>query len=43
VSGRQVVRADRPEKRIFSVTEAGTATLRDWLDRVEAPASWEPA
>jgi DNA-binding PadR family transcriptional regulator len=35
VSGRQVVQADRPDKRIFSVTEAGMATLRDWLDRVE--------
>jgi len=35
VSGRHVVQADRPDKRIFSLTDAGMATLRDWLDRVE--------
>jgi len=35
VRGRHVVQADRPDKRIFGITEAGMATLRDWLDRVE--------
>jgi len=35
VRGRHVVQADRPGKRIFGITEAGMATLRDWLDRVE--------
>ena len=35
VSGRPVVQADRPDKRLFSITEAGTETLRDWLDHVE--------
>ena len=29
------MQADRPDKRLFSITEAGTATLREWLDRVE--------
>jgi PadR family transcriptional regulator, regulatory protein AphA len=36
VGGRHVVQADRPDKQMFSVTEAGTAALRDWLDGVEA-------
>jgi DNA-binding PadR family transcriptional regulator len=35
VSGRRVAQADRPDKRMFSLTDAGMATLRDWLDRVE--------
>src|SRR5215218_11333638 len=35
VSGRHVVQPDRPDKRIFSLTGAGMATLRGWLDRVE--------
>ena len=35
VRGRHVVQADRPDKRMFGITEAGMATLRDWLDRVE--------
>ena len=30
-----MVQTDRPDKRMFSVTEAGLATLREWLDRVE--------
>lgn len=34
-SGRHVAQVDRPDKRLFSITEAGLATLRDWLDRVE--------
>jgi DNA-binding PadR family transcriptional regulator len=34
-TGRDVVQTDRPDKRMFSVTEAGMATLREWLDRVE--------
>lgn len=34
-TGRDVVQTDRPDKRMFSVTEAGLATLREWLDRVE--------
>ena len=36
VSGRHVVQAQRPDKRIFSITEAGMATLRGWLGEVEA-------
>jgi DNA-binding PadR family transcriptional regulator len=35
VRGRDVAQQDRPDKRIFSLTEAGMATLREWLDRVE--------
>ena len=35
VAGRHVVQADRPDKRLFAVTEAGTAALRAWLDAVE--------
>ena len=35
VSGRHVVQADRPDKRLFRITDAGTATLRAWLDEVE--------
>jgi DNA-binding PadR family transcriptional regulator len=35
VSGRAVVQADRPDKRMFSLTEAGMTTLREWLDQVE--------
>jgi DNA-binding PadR family transcriptional regulator len=35
VSGRHVVQADRPDKRLFTLTDAGMATLRDSLDRVE--------
>ena len=35
VAGRHVEQADRPDKRIFSITDAGTATLRAWLDRIE--------
>ncbi len=35
VSGRPVVQEDRPDKRMFSLTNAGMATLRDWLDRIE--------
>src|SRR5215218_8319138 len=35
VHGRHVVQADRPDKRLFSISDAGTAMLREWLDRVE--------
>jgi DNA-binding PadR family transcriptional regulator len=35
VSGRHVVQPDRPDKRMFSLTDAGMATLRGWLGRVE--------
>lgn len=35
VSGRHVVQADRPDKQVFSVTDAGMAALRDWLETVE--------
>src|SRR5829696_9012838 len=35
VRGRKVAQADRPDKRLFSLTDEGTATLRAWLDRVE--------
>jgi len=36
VHGRHVVQADRPDKRLFSISDAGTAMLREWLDSVEA-------
>jgi PadR family transcriptional regulator, regulatory protein AphA len=35
VSGRRVVQEDRPDKRLFRITDAGMATLRDWLGQVE--------
>ena len=35
VSGRHVAQAERPDKRIFRLTETGRATLREWLDHVE--------
>jgi DNA-binding PadR family transcriptional regulator len=35
VRGREVVQTDRPDKRMFSITEAGMATLRAWLDEIE--------
>jgi PadR family transcriptional regulator AphA len=36
VSGRRVVQAERPDKQLFSVTDAGLGALREWLDRVDA-------
>jgi DNA-binding PadR family transcriptional regulator len=35
VHGRRVAQSDRPDKRMFSLTDAGMATLREWLDRVD--------
>ena len=35
VDGRRVAQSDRPDKRLFSLTEAGRETLADWLGRVE--------
>ena len=35
ITGRHVEQADRPDKRSFSITDAGLATLRAWLDQVE--------
>jgi PadR family transcriptional regulator AphA len=35
VRGRHVEQADRPDKRMFSITDAGMAALREWLDRVD--------
>jgi DNA-binding PadR family transcriptional regulator len=35
VRGRHVEQADRPDKRIFALTGAGHATLREWLGRVD--------
>jgi DNA-binding PadR family transcriptional regulator len=35
VRGRRVAQADRPDKRLFSLTPEGTDTLRAWLDRVD--------
>ena len=35
VHGRRVVQSDRPDKRLFSLTEAGRSTLAAWLGRVE--------
>jgi PadR family transcriptional regulator, regulatory protein AphA len=34
--GRAVRQTDRPDKRIFTITDAGMATLREWLGEVEA-------
>ena len=34
-TSRRVVQSDRPDKRLFSITEAGMEMLRRWLDRVE--------
>jgi DNA-binding PadR family transcriptional regulator len=36
VRGRRVAQADRPDKRLFSLTADGTASLRAWLGRVDA-------
>jgi len=36
VHGRHVVQADRPDKRLFSISDAGTAMLREGLDSDEA-------
>jgi PadR family transcriptional regulator AphA len=33
--GRRVAQSDRPDKRIFRLTEAGSATLQAWLEEVE--------
>lgn len=35
VTGRHVEQEDRPDKRIFSITDEGLATLRSWLGDVE--------
>jgi DNA-binding PadR family transcriptional regulator len=35
VDGRRVAQTDRPDKRIFRLTDAGRATLSAWLDDVE--------
>jgi DNA-binding PadR family transcriptional regulator len=35
VSGRRVAQADRPDKRLFRLTDAGTDALEHWLGRVE--------
>jgi DNA-binding PadR family transcriptional regulator len=35
IAGRRVAQADRPDKRLFRLTGAGTETLHGWLDRVE--------
>ena len=35
VQGRQVAQADRPDKRLFSLTDAGREVLAAWLGRVE--------
>ena len=35
VRGRRVKQSDRPDKRLFSLTEAGRSTLAAWLGRVE--------
>lgn len=35
VRGRRVAQRDRPDKQLFSITDAGRAELRAWLDRVE--------
>jgi DNA-binding PadR family transcriptional regulator len=35
IAGRDVVQADRPDKRLFRITEAGMTTLRAWLETLE--------
>ena len=35
VHGRRVRQSERPDKRLFSLTEAGEAVLREWLGTVE--------
>ena len=35
VRGRRVKQSDRPDKRLFSLTEGGRETLAAWLGRVE--------
>ena len=35
VRGRRVKQSDRPDKRLFSLTETGRSTLGAWLGRVE--------
>ena len=35
VAGRHVEQTDRPDKRLFRITDAGRATLRAWLDELE--------
>lgn len=35
VEGRRVAQADRPAKRLFSLSDAGRETLAAWLGRVE--------
>ena len=35
VAGHRVVQTDRPDKRLFRITDAGRATLRAWLDELE--------
>ena len=35
VEGRRVAQADRPDKRLFSLSDAGRETLAAWLGRVE--------
>ena len=32
---RDVVQVNRPDKRLFALTEGGTARLRTWLNRSE--------
>jgi DNA-binding PadR family transcriptional regulator len=35
VRGRRIAQADRPDKRLFALTDAGTETLRAWLGRID--------
>jgi DNA-binding PadR family transcriptional regulator len=35
VAGRAIAQADRPDKRLFRLTEAGRAALEAWLNEVE--------
>jgi PadR family transcriptional regulator, regulatory protein AphA len=35
VAGHRVAQADRPDKRLFRITDAGWKALRAWLDEVE--------
>ena len=35
IDGRRVAQADRPDKRVFTLTDAGRSVLREWLETVE--------
>ncbi|WP_433327165.1 PadR family transcriptional regulator [Spirillospora sp. CA-294931] len=38
IEGRQVIQHDRPNKRLFTITEAGLAELQDFADAASKPS-----